>query len=306
MRTRHSDRTRNSNYHNIHISGNAKVHLGDRFDSVDVFAEEWKDSLRLLKWLSFSLMHARRGMISSPFETTFEWMLSLESGNERPKSTLRSWLSSSDSLYWLRGKAGSGKSTLMKMILSPDRAKDALELWSGSHALVRLSYFFWRTGAEMQRSREGLLRSLLHKLFLTLRNKLVTCENWWRTTPQCEKCLAGHRQWQDILQKAFPEWSSRCDDLQPDFEELVGAFKHLLTRKELEARIFIVIDGIDEYDGNGAQRADLVEMLLEFAQSPLVKLIISSRPECTLEHTISRGHIANLEDLTTQDISAFI
>ncbi|KAF9772370.1 hypothetical protein IL306_009926 [Fusarium sp. DS 682] len=62
-----------------------------------------------------------------------------------------------NSLLWIKGKPGSGKSTLMKY------AKDALPPIYGTNTLV-FSFFFYSRGHELQRTPIGLFRSLLHQL----------------------------------------------------------------------------------------------------------------------------------------------
>ena len=67
----------------------------------------------------------------------------------------QSWATSDRGLLWIRGKPGSGKSTLVKYALDNHGARD--------NALV-LSFFFHGRGDELQRTPLGLFRSLLHQV----------------------------------------------------------------------------------------------------------------------------------------------
>jgi len=45
-------------------------------------------------------------------------------------------------LYWINGKAGSDKSTLMKYLIMHDKTKSALEKWAGWAKLLLSSFSF--------------------------------------------------------------------------------------------------------------------------------------------------------------------
>lgn len=127
---------------------------------------------KVLQSLIFPQMTFRHERIHENHRRTFDWILEPESDTEdqtpqRPKVHFMEWLRSSgstQSIYWLSGKAGSGKSTLMKYICSHARVQTELQTWSGDYPLIVASFFFWRSGTELQKSQEGLLRSLLFEV----------------------------------------------------------------------------------------------------------------------------------------------
>ena len=84
------------------------------------------------------------------------------------------WLMSGQGLYWISGKAGSGKSTLMHYICQHDRRLDYLRKWAQDGLLLTPSYFFWAAGSRLQKSVDGLLRSLIYQM-LTECPELVGC-----------------------------------------------------------------------------------------------------------------------------------
>lgn len=75
----------------------------------------------LLQSLSFDTMKHRSETIAEAHQETFEWIFS--DSEFRPWSNFREWLQSDNGLYWLSGKAGSGKSTLMKYIVGHEETK---------------------------------------------------------------------------------------------------------------------------------------------------------------------------------------
>lgn len=73
----------------------------------------------------------REALIVEPYESTFGWVFQKPSstGNESsPSSIFPDWLEGNDkSAFWITGKPGSGKSTLMKFILSRPELKNHLK-----------------------------------------------------------------------------------------------------------------------------------------------------------------------------------
>ncbi|PQE33429.1 Ankyrin repeat-containing domain protein [Rutstroemia sp. NJR-2017a WRK4] len=70
------------------------------------------------------------------------------------------WLKEGSGILWIKGKPGSGKSTLMEYLLR-DFEKQARYQKS-----IQLSFFLHGRGTTLQKSRLGMFRSLLHQLLL--------------------------------------------------------------------------------------------------------------------------------------------
>ena len=75
------------------------------------------------------------------------------------------WLKKGDSLFWVAGEAGSGKSRLMNFITEHPKTRQTLSQWASHHHLITASFYYWHAGTELQKSQEGLLQSLLYKIF---------------------------------------------------------------------------------------------------------------------------------------------
>ncbi len=85
---------------------------------------------------------------------------------QKVSQTVLSFLEDENGLLFIYGKAGSGKSTLMKFLSQDKTVQDKLNSWAGNKTLCLVSFFFWNSGDTLQMSLEGLYRSIL---FETLR-----------------------------------------------------------------------------------------------------------------------------------------
>ena len=84
------------------------------------------------------------------------------------------WLTTGNSVYWINGKAGSGKSTLMLHIYEHKYTKMHLKQWSGDRLLLTPAFFSWNAGGRQSKTIEGMLRSLIYQM-LTQCPNLIEC-----------------------------------------------------------------------------------------------------------------------------------
>ena len=119
----------------------------------------------VLEALEYRMMPARSAEVHENYEKTFNWIFEDSDAHRKHWSNFRSWLHEDSGCYWIRGKAGSGKSTLMKFIAASEKTKEALNEWTGPRQLITCSHFFWHAGTELQKNVQGLLRTLLHQIF---------------------------------------------------------------------------------------------------------------------------------------------
>ena len=87
-------------------------------------ADRHKAQSLLLAEIQYDSMIDRQDRIAIAHELTLQWIFHdgpTESSNSdtRHGSSFRQWLESDEKIYWITGKAGSGKSTLMKFLCSP-------------------------------------------------------------------------------------------------------------------------------------------------------------------------------------------
>ena len=95
--------------------------------------------------------------IDPRFEHTLEWVFERHLG-------FTDWLESSGDIFWINGKPGCGKSTLMKFIYQDPRTHELLGMRSPRSRQITAAFFFHHRGKVMQKSVEGLLRSILSQV----------------------------------------------------------------------------------------------------------------------------------------------
>jgi hypothetical protein len=265
-------------FQHINVSGNARVHFGDNFNNGQRADASASRAEALLEWLHYPRMASRKESVKDTHADTFQWILRPENSGDRANPGFRAWLEHGSGIYWIAGKAGSGKSTLMKLITEHDETLRALEIWAGKQVLVCPSFYFWYGGTQTQRSQLGMLRSLLHKLLLT--NKA-------------------------LIPIAFPLWTEKDGVEEPEIAELIAAFLRTLAADK--RKICFFIDGLDEYEGDSIRTAALADYFGQLAKSSgNVKLVVSSRPLHELQAHITAWPHLMLQDLTSEDISTFV
>ncbi|KAE9967938.1 hypothetical protein BLS_006107 [Venturia inaequalis] len=237
---------------------------------------------RLMERMWYPEMLNRHNRIAKAFTKTFEWIFQEPErlGNdEEPWSNFREWLSSDSELYWITGKAGSGKSTLMKMIYNDDRTVPLLCRWSSNHPLVVAAFFFWNSGDELQMSQEGLLRSLLYQ------------------------SLDQRRRIKGQSGGTWEAYSLSLDYSQPwSWDDLVQAFRVLIENDRDIYNYAFFIDGLDEFYG---EKSDLIVLLESLASYSNMKLCISSRPWPVFEDAFNQKPSLMLQHRTSNDIKNY-
>jgi hypothetical protein len=114
-----------------------------------------------LKSLFFDSLESRQDRIATATEKTFQWIWSDES------LRFNEWLKANGSVYWISGKPGSGKSTLMKHIAHSQALKSRIAppFWKGNmDPIIVAHYFNYEDPNPLARNLEGLVRSLLWQI----------------------------------------------------------------------------------------------------------------------------------------------
>ena len=113
----------------------------------------------IIESLRFPELDKGLNIIADAHRGTYAWVLE----HEHP---FKPWLREGSGVFWVTGKAGSGKSTLMKYICAHDETKDVLATWAGARRSVVAKFFFWHAGANPHKSLSGLLRSILYRILV--------------------------------------------------------------------------------------------------------------------------------------------
>ena len=205
----------------------------------------------ILEWLDFRQTLWRYHEVDTAYESTYEWIL-------QPPSKQNQWSDFEAHLqnnnaepYFINGKAGSGKSTLMRFVQTHGKTRRLREKWAGSKKLAMSHFYFWNLGTTpLQKTHTGLLRSLLHDIL---------------------------RQYSELIPAVFPKIycnSTKLDeDHPPEYIELKEAFG-IMVKKSSFMKIAIFIDSIDEYEEDHRDMA----LFLRSLSSGDLKVVVSSRP----------------------------
>ena len=237
--------------------------------------------------LWYPCMRDREASICDAHANTFNWLFHESDVAGKRWDNFVDFLEGPTGLYWITGKPGSGKSTLMKYLQNDPRTKQHLGTWAAGKELLDASFYFFYNGkSDMQKSEHGMLTSLLHSLL---------------------------KQKRDLIPSAFGE-RLRHLCLHPDeslskptLQEARQAIKQLFTTRS-DTAFFLSIDGLDEFDAKVSESQ--IEALLTLGRSlteyPNVKIIFASRPLIQFEDAFSDCPSLRMHELTHDDIRRYV
>lgn len=273
---------------------------------------------KLLRSLKYSSMNERRNRITNPAADTFEWIFHPEKFEEHldrdgsgvdeddmlseyyfrlrdPESYHKAmsarktvslqfleWLRSVDKdFFWISGKPGSGKSTLMKFLATHPKTLDGLRT-SGKSFLV-LSHFIWSAGQPMERQIKGVLCSLLHQLLESVKEITGAVLEQYSYTASKD---------------SIHDWSE---------SELTAVLRFAIENADGNG-ICIFVDGLDEIDpdhSDGLGQKYLLEVLGGIRALSPVKMCVAGRPEPILKTKLSQSPTFKIHEVTHWDIWKF-
>jgi hypothetical protein len=235
--------------------------------------------------LWFHKIDDRYNMIDPKHEQTLNWIFEPPMNNECHWSSVPRWLRGPQSLYWVSGKAGSGKSTLMKWLFHQDRTRACLQTWAGKKKLFVSRYYFWLASKDQaQKSLSGLLRSILYDLLQQCPDFILDVfPSKWRSY--------------DLRLAHSPPWTDA---------DLTDALYKLIASIAPKACVCFFIDGLDEFDGKDHQRLNVISLLEQLSKLSTVKICVSSRTWELFKQAFADYPKLRLEDLTVKDIEIYI
>ncbi|KAL8647788.1 MAG: hypothetical protein Q9210_005353 [Variospora velana] len=262
-----------------------KDYFDSRFESHAQATQNRLTYQRLLESLFFPEIVARQEQIPEAYQETCRWIfhdpVSEQSGT-RPRSNFRKWLETNNDVYWISGKPGSGKSTLMKYIVKEGVTKQLLDRWKQGSSLLIVSFFFWNAGTALQKSYTGFLRSLLYQIA---------------------------RQWPEMVDLIDENSGKRMCDLgvarSPlpmatwTDHRLLSLLKRFLDKKPSEVSLCAFVDGLDEFVGD---EDSILEVVRLFRETSRCKICVSSRPEQAFRQEFPTCYQLRAQDLNYKDI----
>jgi hypothetical protein len=241
---------------------------------------------KVLNSLHFTQIEAWQDRVRTAHVKTFRWILKPGSIKKDCGDDFLRWIESRDEsngIFWVRGKAGSGKSTLLRYLDDNVCNTEPFSKWVGDLEGLKANCFFWNSGTKMQRSMPGLLRCLLHQL-LQERPELMS------------RVVSTHR-WEDATRDVAKKWSEA---------ELRETLLRLATALSSSARILLIVDGLDEFEGSDQQRSEMVALLKTLTRTGNVKACLSSRPWNIYLEELEAYPKLCLEVLTYDDIRNYV
>lgn len=246
--------------------------------SLSLTTRNFEKETAVLRSLDFEKRTARHQAIPTAHKRTFEWIFASQDGAH---SSFLTWLEHGKSPFWISGRPGAGKSTLMRFIAQHDQTALSLHSAASPSTSVLIHHYFWSAGSELQRSQEGLYRSILLQVVQKVPELAHTiCDLESKTSAELSKMT-----WTiDQLRKAMDILA--CDDKIP---VVFGMF----------------LDGLDEYDGD---RLELCQTLFRLSQSPRIKLCVASRSWNVFQDHFGQSGAAMIfvHELTSADIRAYV
>ncbi|TLS20914.1 uncharacterized protein PpBr36_10715 [Pyricularia pennisetigena] len=194
-------------------------------------------------------MRENENKANEELKQTSAWILSAKdtqgsgAGDNVPNA-FNNWLEDpNQSIFWISGNPGSGKTTLMRHAFHDPSTREKLQRWASSAIegetnvrrrdkpeLLMAAVFLFEAGSYVQKSREGILRGMLYQI-LTQKPEFI---------PVC-----------------FPSFMQGPWPPRVPFNTTVNlsqAFYQLFARMSKTLRLCMFIDGLDEYRlAEGAQ-----------------------------------------------------
>jgi hypothetical protein len=265
----------------LHAAPPARIHKNLSPDDKDRIGRS------VLTTMHFPEIERRYEKITVAYQKTFNWVF------HRPQGAAEwidfpQWARQDGSpLYWVTGKAGAGKSTLMRYIYDHPDTHVALKSWAADRPLMTAFFFFWNSGSAMQMSQEGLVRALLYQIL--------------SQAPELVSVVLPHRVEVGVL---FGEHIVESEMYAPPWtwDELLQAFRLLIKKCTERYRLAFFIDGMDEFQGNPTELVGFITSLI----APGTKVCASSRPWVVFEDAFGHRPHLRLENLTHTDIKHFV
>ncbi|KAN0102137.1 hypothetical protein V8E51_012647 [Hyaloscypha variabilis] len=275
------------NHHNFHpeILQDSPQKPPDRAEEEKALRK--KVAIEILESLAFTRITTRFEAVSEAHASTYRWILDDQPRNNIPWSNFVDWLQKGTGVYWISGKAGSGKSTLMKYILENQATVRNLAIWAKDSKPYIANFFFWNSGTKLQKSQPGLLRALLYDVL--------------RQIPELTPIVLP-QHWAKIYFSECRSMDYAKNESWP-MRTLLQAWKTLISQEVISVKICLFIDGLDEYEGAGF---DLVNLFDSTAISPNIKICASSRPEIVYQDAFANSPGLRLQDMTKSDIQLYI
>lgn len=234
----------------------------------------------ILRTIDYGLRTARHDNIPQAHPTTFTWVFERKNPHY---SYLIEWIENGSGIFWITGKPGAGKSTFIKFVADNVETNIALRKWASGSRPVVGRHYFWNAGTSIQRSQEGMLRSLLHDIFCEVPELLQeACPRRWARASSSSRSMG-------------PAWTTA---------ELSRTLFAVVKEAQATFSFCFFIDGLDEAYMSGSHNK-LCDTIIALSKCPNVKLCVSSRPWNRFRELFGNRPTMSMHELTRNDIRNF-
>jgi Ankyrin repeats (3 copies) len=272
----------------------------------------------VLESLSHRVAGARKAEIHEEYQSTLQWLYD-------PKEVgFADWLGQGadypDRIFWVQGKPGSGKSTLMKMALEDERTVEILRKrptrdtsdsstrsiesrnsfsTDSSNGMdheigfsppwVKAGFFFHNRGIDMQKSLIGMLQDLLYQV-LEKFNSLV-----------------------DLIYPIYMDLTIKQQTKRPSWTltTLYHAWTAIMKQEKIQhLRLILFLDALDEHESsrnvNNERLVSLIKELSEIKnENTIVLFCLASRPWTDFKTNFEGYRGFTMQDHTKKDIELY-
>ncbi|KAL9037179.1 MAG: hypothetical protein Q9180_003868 [Flavoplaca navasiana] len=222
--------------------------------------------------------------VNNAYKATFHWLFDpdvvpfshwLKHGTEESKT-----------FFWIQGKPGSGKSTLMKFAMRDPRTLALLgENDDSGPAWTLVAFFFHDRGSSIQKSLLGLLREVIDSTI--------------RQLPQLiSHALVVYKDLVKSQRNKSPDWH---------LEALKDLMDRITKQRETRVKMLLFLDALDEHEGDNDLLLQLLKEWIKNADGYFVtlKICLASRSWPVFTQQFGAGPNFAIDQYTKDDIRMY-
>lgn len=220
--------------------------------------------------------------VQTAYQATFHWLF------DPNVVSFRNWLCNgvkhSQPLYWIPGKPGSGKSTLMKFAMRDPKTIALVGNDSEPHWTIA-AFFFHDRGSSVQKSLVGMLREIIDSIFKQMPDLMP-------------HAIALYKDLSKSQRTRFPDWN---------LEALTALMKTIMGQRETRIKLLLFIDALDEHEGDHDLLVRILKECISKADDYYVKMKICLASRSWPVFTDYFGHGPNfaIDHFTKYDIRLY-
>lgn len=221
--------------------------------------------------------------VEPAYHETYNWLFDYQVGFE-------DWLEGKNpsNIYWIQGKPGSGKSTVMKFAINHHLTRSLLMKYNDNLWVVA-GFFFHDRGTTVQKSAEGFLRQVLYQVIDQRKQLFVLIHSIFA------RILEQQKRSKDMSRSLAEGWNLNI---------LREALTMIGRNSTFEVNICLFVDALDEHDGNHRELVLILREIAQLTDNPLfrMRLALAGRPENVFQTAFQSCPGFSIHKYTADDI----